>query len=214
MRWRIDRVTVHEDGALWLVIWRAPGGREAVETVHLGVRSELGCIRTVQRLAGLAAQAGVPVEELTPETLVGLCGSPASVHAAGRPQPRWVSRDVTPKVMVGVRSHRRRVIVPTKPFKMMTFAQRKDGRLVYRINSKLEARGLVRLSQEQVDWLAVTGHGDEVLRAVRREMRQLRYCIELASREGEERAATGFQFLRMEARLMQTRIQRLIPPED
>ena len=100
------------------------------------------------------------------------------------------------------------------PPELMTFAQRSDGRVIYRLNNKIEERGLTRLTPDQVEWFVVTGQHADLQRAVRRELRRLRLMSAMARCERDPRPGQFFRYMRREALAMQARISTLAPSED
>ncbi len=97
---------------------------------------------------------------------------------------------------------------------LMTFAQRADGRVIYRLNNKIEERGLTRLTPDQVEWLVVTGQHADLQRAVRRQLRRLRLMHDMARYERDPRPGQLFSYLRREARATLASISMMVPSED
>ncbi len=100
------------------------------------------------------------------------------------------------------------------PTELMTFAQRSDGRVIYRLDNRIEERGLTRVTHDQAEWLVVTGQHADLQRAVRRQLRRLRLMHDMARCERDPRPGQFFRYMRREALAMQARISTLAPSDD
>lgn len=95
-------------------------------------------------------------------------------------------------------------------FEALVFGQRADGRIRYDFPQQLEARGYKRLELSDVEFFAICGHHDEILKAVRRAVRNLDSTILNAIDAGENEGAEVFRILKKWARRMHRHLRGML----